>query len=208
MAGSVGPETRSIQVSVAPNVGTGPVGVPLRLGILCEEGRGGGFSIRKVAGKPYAAAMSLWIILHILAATLWVGGMLFAHFALRPSLAEQLEPPQRLRVWHAVLCRFFWRVWISVLVLHVSGYAMMFGEMGGMAGSPVYVHIMMGVGWIMTAIFAHITFGPFARLKKAVAAQDWPAGGAQMAQIRLWVTINMVLGITELAIGASGRFWG
>ncbi len=152
--------------------------------------------------------MLVWIILHILAATFWVGGMLFAHYALRPSLAEELEPPQRLRVWYAVLSRFFPRVWLSVLLLHGTGYAMLFGELGGMAGAAIHIHVMLGIGWIMTAIFAHLYFAPYARLKAAVAAQDWPAGGAQMAQIRTWVTINLVLGVAEMAIGASGRYWG
>ena len=36
--------------------------------------------------------------LHVLAVVLWVGGMAFAHFFLRPALAT-LEPPQRLRRW-------------------------------------------------------------------------------------------------------------
>jgi hypothetical protein len=34
--------------------------------------------------------------LHVLAVGLWVGGMAFAHFFLRPALGT-LEPPQRLK---------------------------------------------------------------------------------------------------------------
>ncbi|EFK95682.1 membrane protein [sediment metagenome] len=40
--------------------------------------------------------------LHVLAVVLWVGGMAFAHFFLRPALAT-LEPPHRLRLMHVVL---------------------------------------------------------------------------------------------------------
>ena len=40
--------------------------------------------------------------LHVLATVLWVGGMMFAHFFLRPAVA-QLEPPQRLRLMHGVM---------------------------------------------------------------------------------------------------------
>jgi len=151
--------------------------------------------------------MLFWIILHILAATLWVGGMMFAHVALRPALTETLEPPQRLAVWQGVLTRFFNRVWLSVVLLHVSGYFMLFQFMGGFSAAGVHVHAMLGLAWVMTVIFAHIYCAPFNRLKKAIAAQDWPAGGAAMANIRLWVTINLVLGILQMAIGASGRYW-
>ena len=151
--------------------------------------------------------MVFWIALHALAATFWVGGMMFAHFALRPSLAEHLEPPQRLAVWHGVLGRFFPRVWMSVLLLHATGYIVLFGHLGGMGGAPLHVHVMLGLAWVMTMIFAHIYFAPYTRLRAAVAAQDWPAGGAQMAQIRLWVTTNLVLGAIVLVVGASGRYW-
>ena len=37
----------------------------------------------------YALAFTL----HLLAVVIWVGGMFFAHFMLRPSAIEKLEPP-------------------------------------------------------------------------------------------------------------------
>ena len=40
--------------------------------------------------------MSVAITLHLLAALIWVGGMFFAHMALRPAVNTMLEPPQRL----------------------------------------------------------------------------------------------------------------
>jgi uncharacterized membrane protein len=35
-------------------------------------------------------------LLHVLAIVVWIGGMVFAHFFLRPA-AMQLPPPQRVR---------------------------------------------------------------------------------------------------------------
>lgn len=40
--------------------------------------------------------MSIALILHILAAVIWVGGMFFAYVVLRPVAAGQLQPPLRL----------------------------------------------------------------------------------------------------------------
>ena len=51
--------------------------------------------------------MSLFKLLHLLAVLLWVGGMFFAHFILRPAAVEALEAPQRLKLMDAVLRRFF-----------------------------------------------------------------------------------------------------
>ncbi len=93
------------------------------------------------------------------------------------------------------------------MVLHVSGYVMLFGLMGGMGAAGIHVHAMLGIAWVMTFIFAHIYFGPYPRLKVAVANQDWPSGGAQMAVIRKWVTVNLLLGMAVMMIGASGRYW-
>lgn len=46
----------------------------------------------------------LMLFVHLAGVIVWVGGMSFAHFCLRPaSLA--LPPPQRLALWHGVLAR-------------------------------------------------------------------------------------------------------
>ena len=57
---------------------------------------------------------------HVLSIILWLGGMIFAQFFLRPALAT-LAPPERLQLAHAVLGRFFAAVlWAASLTL-VSG---------------------------------------------------------------------------------------
>ena len=40
----------------------------------------------------------------------------------------------------------------------------------------------------------------YKRLDKAVAAQDWPAGGAALASIRTWVSVNLAIGVAIIAI--------
>lgn len=57
---------------------------------------------------------------HVSSIILWLGGMIFAQFFLRPALAT-LVPPERLQLAHAVLGRFFAAVlWAASLTL-VSG---------------------------------------------------------------------------------------
>ena len=69
---------------------------------------------------------SISLILHILSAVVWVGGMLFAHMFLRPVAAAHLEPPVRLPLWVGVFKRFFPFVWLSILFLPLTGYLMIF----------------------------------------------------------------------------------
>jgi uncharacterized membrane protein len=148
---------------------------------------------------------SLLKLLHVLAVILWVGGMAFAHFFLRPSV-QTLEAPVRLRLLHAVMKRFFSTVLLASLVVLVTGLWMI-GRMAketvqaGLAfNMPLDWTIMATLGIVMIAIFGHIRFALFKRLTRAVEASDWPAGGAAMASIRTWVFVNLCIGIVIICV--------
>jgi uncharacterized membrane protein len=95
---------------------------------------------------------------------------------------------------------------VAVAVVLATGLWMIFGVFGGMGGVGLYVHAMFGLGIVMMLIFMHVFFAPYARLKRAVAAQDWPAGAKALGQIRLLVGINTLIGLLTIAIGAAGRY--
>lgn len=145
--------------------------------------------------------MTVALFLHVLATVIWVGGMFLAYVAVRPAVVEVLEPPQRLKVWTGIFRRFFPWVWAAVALLLATGFHMM-GQMGAV---PAYVMAMAAIGVAMSAIFMHIFFAPFTRLKRAVAAEDWKAGGAALNQIRIMVGTNLVLGLVNIAIAILGR---
>jgi uncharacterized membrane protein len=151
--------------------------------------------------------MMVGVALHILAAVIWVGGMFFALLVLRPSTGP-LDPPTRLALWQRVLSRFFAWVWLSAAVLLVSGFAMVIWGFGGFAAVGKYVQVMMGVGILMMLIYAHLYFAPWQRFRRAVEASDWPAAAKNIDQIRLIVTVNLVLGLATVVVGASGRYFG
>lgn len=149
--------------------------------------------------------MTFALMLHVLAAALWVGGMFFAYMVLRPVAAQQLAPPQRLTLWASVFAGFFPWVWFMVITLLLTGYGMLFQFFGGMAGAPLYVHLMQGIGLVMMLIYGHVFFAPYRRLKRAVGERDWQAGGRQLAQIRRLVGTNLSLGLLTIALAAGGR---
>ena len=154
-----------------------------------------------------AAATVAALILHILAAVVWVGGMFFAHQVLRPA-AGALDPGPRLLLWERVLGRFFLWVIAAIALLLLSGYWMVFATFGGFAAIGLYIHLMQGLGILMMLLFFHLYFAPWRRFRAAVARRDWVEGGRQLGQIRMLVTINLALGLLTVAIGGSGRYWG
>ena len=144
---------------------------------------------------------------HILGAVVWVGGMFAAYVCLRPA-AGPLETPQRLVLWRRFFAKFFLWVWVSVVLLLASGYAMLLTTFGGFHGAPLYIHAMQGIGWVMVALFVWLFHGPWLKFKRAVDAQNWPAAGAQLNDIRQIIMINLPLGLIVVIIGGTGRYWG
>lgn len=144
-------------------------------------------------------------LLHILSIVVWIGGMVFAHFFLRPAVT-QLEPPQRIRLMHGVLQRFFSAVLIAVVIVLATGLWMIgrVAKESVQAGlgfnMPLDWTIMATLGIVMMVIFGHIRFALFKRLSRAVASSDWPAGGAALASIRTWVSVNLAIGLAIIVI--------
>jgi uncharacterized membrane protein len=134
--------------------------------------------------------------------------MFFAYMCLRPVAAEQLEPPQRIRLWIGTFKRFFPFVWISVVLLPLTGYNMMFTLWGGFAHAPIYVHLMNGLGTVMILIYLHVFFAPFRRMQRFSTTDDIPAAGASLNQIRKLVGLNTIIGLIVILIAAGGRFLG
>ena len=139
----------------------------------------------------------LILFFHLAAAIFWMGGMAFMVLTVRPVLAEQLPPPQRLPLIAAVLRRFFPVVAASIAVLLISGVTMLMER--GMAKAPPGWHAMLGLGLAMMLVFGHIYFSPYRRLKLAVAAADWPDGGRLAGQVAMLVKINLALGWLAIA---------
>ena len=141
--------------------------------------------------------------LHVVGVTIWVVGMFFAYVCLRPIAAELLAPPQRLPLWQRVFQRFFVWVWAAVILIPVSGLGILLRV--GFAGAPVHWHLMLTTGVLMIVIFLYVVTGPYARLRTAVAAQDWPAAGAALNRIRQAVGSNLLLGLATIGLATLGR---
>jgi len=149
--------------------------------------------------------MSVPLTLHLLAAVIWVGGMFFAYMALRPA-AGFLEPPMRLTLWSMTFKRFFPWVWLSIITLVSSGIWII-KQYGGMGEVGPHVHIMLSLGIVMILMFMHVFFAPTKRLARAVESQDWETGAKALNQIRLLISINLIIGLIVTVVGSAGQFY-
>ncbi|HIG78924.1 MAG TPA: hypothetical protein EYQ47_02805 [Cycloclasticus sp.] len=148
----------------------------------------------------------LAITLHVLSAVIWVGGMFFAYLILRPIAAVQFEPPQRLTLWSNVFSKFFPWVWAAVVLLLGTGFWLVFNKFGGMQNVGAHIHVMMSMGIIMSLIFMHLFFAPSRRLTQAVIEHNWEVAGKNLAQIRMLIGINLILGLTIVVVATAGRY--
>mgnify|MGYP003611952091 FL=1 len=144
-------------------------------------------------------------LIHLLSIIVWVGGMVFTHFFLRPA-AAMLEPPLRVQLMHGVLERFFKVVLVLSSITVLSGLWMIGRvakaavQAGGSFQMPLSWTVMATLGLVMWAIFGHIRFALFRRMGRAVAAKDWPVASTALASIRLWVGVNLALGLLTVAV--------
>ncbi len=141
--------------------------------------------------------------LHVLGIVVWVGGMFFAQVALRPAVTA-LAPPQRLALMSAALGRFLASAGFAIVAVLASGFWLV-ASLGGMAAVGAAVHAMMGIGVVMTLVYVYVALLPFRALRAAVANADWPVAAAAMGRIRTWVSVNLMLGLATVVIGAFAR---
>ncbi|MFC5430442.1 CopD family protein [Paraburkholderia denitrificans] len=147
-------------------------------------------------------ALGIALFLHLLSVAVWVGGMVFALFCLRPAL-EDLSPQLRLPLWEAVHKRFFNWIGVAVIVILLTGGYMLM-VFGG-AGAPWQLNAMAALGSIMMLLFGHIIFVAFPAIRRAVQAQRWPDGARAVVTVRRLVMFNLVLGVLTIGIAVSGR---
>lgn len=148
--------------------------------------------------------MSFMKLIHLLAIVVWVGGMFFAYVVLRPSAAEVLQPPERLRLWDKVFSRFFNWVWLGIFLVLVSGFYMIY-LFGGFASLPLYINLMLLLGLVMTLIYVYVFFKCYVQFNRQVSKQEWPAAGATLGTIRKLVGLNLSIGMVTIAVAIFGR---
>lgn len=149
--------------------------------------------------------MSLALTLHLLAATLWIGGMFFAYVILRPCAAKLLPPPQRLMLWHDCFKQFFPWVWGCVITLLTTGYGMVLVLHNGFGSSGWQIKAMGLSGFTMIILFTYLYMHPYQQFKHQTAEGNYPEAGQSLATMRRIIGINLVIGLLTITIAIAGK---
>jgi uncharacterized membrane protein len=101
------------------------------------------------------------LFLHILFASVWIGGMVYSLFFLGPSL-KSIQEEKRRELLRSVLGKFFPAVWLSILVLFITGMGLWHGYRKDFSTNPLF-HTKLFLFTLMTLIFAYIYIFLFRR---------------------------------------------
>jgi uncharacterized membrane protein len=134
---------------------------------------------------------------HLAAVAVWVGGMFFAHYCLRPAAFGVLQPPQRVPLMVDALRRFFRWVALAIVLLWATGLARM--AQVGFGNAPPAWHAMATIAAVMTVVFVVIAHVVFPRVRKAAGVQAWPDAAAGLGRVRTLVAVNLGLGFATIA---------
>ena len=151
--------------------------------------------------------MTVLLALHVVAATVWVGGMFFAYVILRPSVGGIEPATERPKLWRRVFDRFFLYVSISVVTLFATGYGIIFLVYGGFAGLGFHIHLMNLTGLIMFAAYGHLRFAAWPKFRNAVDDGDFETAGKRLNLMRYIIAVNLGLGWITILTAITGPYW-
>lgn len=146
---------------------------------------------------------AILVLIHLFSAAVWVGGMFFAHFILRPAATAVLEPELRIRLMTATLANFFRIVAVAVGLILLTGHSLLTNT--DFISAPIGWKIMTGLGWVMALVFVYLYGFLSPRLKTSVSLHNWPQAGSVLTRIRHLVFMNLCLGTAIFMAAISIR---
>ncbi|OLB23217.1 MAG: hypothetical protein AUH95_03480 [Nitrospirae bacterium 13_2_20CM_2_63_8] len=150
--------------------------------------------------------LNLW--LHILAAVIWIGGMLFLSLVAVPVLRQVDSPLLRADLFRKMAWRFRRLVWICLAVLILTGTVNVAFYGDTTQGSPYLkvLGIKLGLVAVLVAMgVAHdFIIGP--RAARAQSRDGLLPTGTDLLMVQLapWVgRLNLLLGVIILVLAAA-----
>jgi len=150
--------------------------------------------------------------LHLLATTVWIGGMAFNILVLRPSLSV-IEPAKRVKLVGIVLKRFIYFAWLSTGILIFTGIFLGRGAPEALLRSNYGIALIIkhAIVVVMTVIVALVRFVFFPKLRMFLSELDVkvyettklpPELVTLLGKIVALVKLNLTLGVFVLLVTA------
>lgn len=146
--------------------------------------------------------------LHILAAVIWIGGMLFLSLVAMPVLRRLDSTPARRDLFRAMALRFRVVGWICIAVLIPTGVGNVVYYGNTAAGSPymkvLHIKLALVTVLVILGVLHDFVIGP--RAGRALSRNGLPPTGSDRAMVTLapWIgRFNLLLGIVILLLAAA-----
>jgi len=138
----------------------------------------------------------IWLFVHLLGVILWLGGMFFVLYCLRPAIPV-LPGADRAPLMVAALTRFFNYVTGAIVLIWLSGLMLLVPV--GMKNAPGGWHIMIGAAAVMTVLFVVIRWMIFPAVRQATSEGELPVAAKGLNRIRWLVVVNLLLGLVAVS---------
>ena len=147
----------------------------------------------------------LIVFLHVIAAVIWVGGMIAIRVAVHPTMQTIDDGPTKLGKTLMLMGRLFHLVLPFIMILLFTAIVMLLGI--GFKGTDLEVitYIKEGIWTIMTVNFGYMYFKRYAA-QKAFDKGDLATAKQKVAHIpNILLPINIVLGMIAIYLGIALR---
>ena len=161
--------------------------------------------MRELVIEIFSSNMLLVIILHVLSAIVWIGGMVAIRFAVHPAMQHISEPNIKLARILEILKNFFNIVGVFIVLLLITALIMSLAVDYQSSGLGLFIHIKEGIWTLMTIIFIYIT-KKRDNAQNAFLKSDFALAKRELEPIaKYFIPINIILGIFALALGVTLR---
>jgi copper resistance protein D len=151
---------------------------------------------------------SVLVVLHLLAAVTWIGGMVFLSLVLAPLVRGRKAAPEFMALFRSAALRFRPIVWVAIAVLLATG-PMLLSLRGISATSPaswpgiVTVKLTL-VGLLLFLTLLHdLVFGPQVRRVSAIPDAQRTAGERVIFRTARWLPRLSLLIALVVVIAAA-----
>ena len=135
---------------------------------------------------------SMLVILHILAAVSWVGGMIFLSLVLAPLVRSRKAVPEFMALFRSAALRFRPIVWVAMAILVMTG-PMLLSLRGVAVASPsswpgiVIVKLTLVVLLLLLTLLHDLVLGPQVSRVSAIPESQRTAGEQVVFKTARWL---------------------
>ena len=154
---------------------------------------------------------SVLVVLHILAAVTWIGGMIFLSLVLAPLVRSRKAAPEFMALFRSAALRFRPIVWVAIAILLATGPMLL--SLRGIhvtspAAWPVIVTVKLTLVFLLLCVtFLHdLVLGPRVSRVSAIPESQRTAGEQVVFKTARWlprlsllIALAVVIAATSLA---------